>query len=692
MPCPVQRIAQPAGPRPAYRPALVGVAWAVGFLALLATPRASDAQTRQIPKPTPQRPSAVPVPPPRPQSAAPNKGTATPQRGVGGEVVSGTGADDPERTSQGDGPPIRLTCVAAVVPAPVHVAAVIPRDADGNPTWAGASPLNYRFEWDFGDPDGRRNRLPGWNAAHVYDKPGQYTITLTVTAPDGAATRRTTWVRVAPDDRRRVFVSAAGNDGATGAGPTQAVKTAAKAFQLASADAVVLFRRGDIFDIASTIPLNGHNLRVGGYDGSADPQARIARVGPVPEQGPPPVLRKVDGPPRQDGMFFVGKGARDVLFEGIDFDSQWGLDSEYGPKKVPARAFTVGGINFAVRDCVFRNLTDAVNTETRAIGVLVQDSTFTEAIRGYCYWGNGTDHVVIGNVMTHSRQEHHIRASEPGVERLLVAYNDLSRPNITKGGIDLRDANWFYVAANHETHGSMRVGPQDVGIDKAKVPNWAEIKCTWGVIQDNRFDNVFVHVRLGSEHVMVRNNTVRMDDRTWDEWAFITPCEQKGWDEVRKLVDVTIEHNTVFDDGTKGRFLFVQGRPVSLTVRNNVYVAPNLVRNPGGTACAIYATDPEMRGMTVEGNVWPPGAGGVNFVGKGEKPPQAWAAQPGVKGERWQTVGVDADDNPPAGLKAGAKMGTDKRERDARKRAAAGADVPPFQEVAPKAEAPVGGR
>ncbi len=63
--------------------------------------------------------------------------------------------------------------------------------------------------------------------------------------------------------------------------------------------------------------------------------------------------------------------------------------------------------------------------------------------------------------------------------------------------VELRTAYWFYVAGNHVDGGTMRVGPMDN--DQEYYPrDWREIRCTWGVVQDNRLDRVFVNIRLGT--------------------------------------------------------------------------------------------------------------------------------------------------------------------------------------------------
>src|SRR5213079_2248728 len=45
--------------------------------------------------------------------------------------------------------------------------------------------LTARYEWNFGDSSGKYNTLVGFNAAHVYDTPGSYTVTLKITNEAG---------------------------------------------------------------------------------------------------------------------------------------------------------------------------------------------------------------------------------------------------------------------------------------------------------------------------------------------------------------------------------------------------------------------------------------------------------------------------------------------------------------------------
>src|SRR5439155_25807818 len=72
--------------------------------------------------------------------------------------------------------------------------------------------LTARYQWDFGDPSGRYNQLSGWNAAHVYDRAGRFTITLTLTEESGATRKFTKTIEISPDTRKRIYVSTRGND------------------------------------------------------------------------------------------------------------------------------------------------------------------------------------------------------------------------------------------------------------------------------------------------------------------------------------------------------------------------------------------------------------------------------------------------------------------------------------------------
>ena len=59
------------------------------------------------------------------------------------------------------------------------------------------NPLLDQYHWNFGDNPGTQyNGLDGWTAGHLYNTPGQYTITLTVTNTSGQSSVATAIVNV----------------------------------------------------------------------------------------------------------------------------------------------------------------------------------------------------------------------------------------------------------------------------------------------------------------------------------------------------------------------------------------------------------------------------------------------------------------------------------------------------------------
>ncbi len=499
----------------------------------------------------------------------------------------------------------------------VHVNALSTKLGTGDP-------LNARYQWDFGDAASRYNTLVGWNAAHVYDKPGTYSVTLTVTDAAGKTSRTSGAVTISADTRRAVYVDVNGSDSNSGASPQNAVKTLARASELLGDNAKLLLHRGQTFNVADSIDLHYRNLTIDSYGEGAD-----ARV------------RKVEG--AGTSIFYLGKDCDNILAQNIEFDSKWGLDSSYGADKVPARAFTVWGTDFTVRNCTFRNLTDGVNTEGQPRGVLIQDNLFTDEIRGGGIWGEGTDHVYLGNTMKDSRQEHLIRTSNAGVTRLLVANNDLSRPNNGKGSLELRAANWFYVTGNHINGGTLRVGMRELDLN----PAWAAEGTNWGVVENNHTEKVFINIRPGTKHLAVRNNVVKVDGL---DAILIETCKP-GFTE--KTDDIRLESNTAVNMGQAGSFLRVNGHATNVEVNNNLYVAPHLAATGGGSAGAVYVADADLSGFReIAHNVWPSTAltrnqGGLNYVWsswgdtRGYRTPQQWESFSQVHDDAYQ--GVDPD-------------------------------------------------
>ncbi len=111
------------------------------------------------------------------------------------------------------------------------------------------------YIWDFGDGS---EPFSGFNAAHVYEQPGNYTATLTVTDWEGHSASAAVNIEVWKRNGTTYYVdSVLGNDSNAGTSPgTGAWKTATHAFGgMASsryrAGDEILFKRGQTFEMAS---------------------------------------------------------------------------------------------------------------------------------------------------------------------------------------------------------------------------------------------------------------------------------------------------------------------------------------------------------------------------------------------------------------------------------------------------------
>ncbi len=539
-------------------------------------------------------------------------------------------------------PAFSILLAPGVAPAALHVSGLSVPLAVG-------TPLTARYAWDFGDPAGQYNTLVGFVAAHVYDRPGTYTITLVVTDQAGTATTATATLAIAPDLRRAVYVSPTGSDMATGASPGTPLRSAAAAFrqlqgqrhQSDPGHTILLFQAGGTYPVTETLNLRGPDVVVGRYG-----------------DGPKPVLLLQKGPPDARGKSSHGSISIDghcdgVMIQHVTFATPY-PPTEGGVRadKVGIDAITVRGRNVAVRGCSFRDVDDAVNANGSPAGLLVQDcdAPGPTDLRAYLVWGQGTDHAYLGNRVGNSTREHNIRMT--GLERVLVAGNDLAnldrsktdKYDQSKGCIEMHNGSFAYITGNHVTDGPIRTGPRGGDTETAATAT------SWCVIDGNDFTDTQFHMYAGSHHVMLRNNVFHRRDGSAIE---IDSPDKDG----RVNGDLTIAHNTAVDTGASGIFLKVWGHVDGLTVADNLFVAPHLHAGLNGSAGL------NVRGDTLDGftavahNVWPvPEAfehgtdGGVAVLGsdgrdKGKNylKPDAWNATPLVTGDRF-TPAVAVDD------------------------------------------------
>lgn len=112
----------------------------------------------------------------------------------------------------------------------------------------------FQYEWDFGDPDAGswettgadKNRATGPMAGHVFERPGEYRVSLHVTDADGNLHEYTQDIVVSAFDGTTYYVSSStGSDHNTGLSPDEPVASFEHGVSLANTNTRVLFKRGD---------------------------------------------------------------------------------------------------------------------------------------------------------------------------------------------------------------------------------------------------------------------------------------------------------------------------------------------------------------------------------------------------------------------------------------------------------------
>ena len=462
---------------------------------------------------------------------------------------------------------IRTLDTDGMAPFTVHVNALGSRIGAGDR-------LSSSYEWDFGDSEGAYNTLRGWNAAHTYDKPGIYTITLGVKNEAGLVDQKTVNITVEPDTRRRIYVSALGNDANNGRSENQPVRTLNRAVQLLRNSTTVLLRRGETFDIASGAAVNRTNWSLSAYGA-----------------GDRPVLRWTGGLGFASMVKINSNKSRDVMIENIHFDSQY-ADNDV---RNIVDAIKLNGTNVTVRDCSFGHVTIALNAAMQPTGVLSMNNAATTpgGLRAYYLWAEGTDHTHVGNVVSGSTHEHNIRLG--GADRVLLAHNTLT--NDDKRTIWAMRGSHAYISSNTLSVGRLTVGPNH-------AEGEASDRFRWCVLENNVIDKPSsatpaVEIEHGAERVLARNNIIKTDGGT--------SISIDGFDAEmnRTTADIRLFNNTAINAGDGGRFLEVGADAKGIAVANNLYVAPELETGNYQNAIIFVLDDDLSSFVAIANNVWP---------------------------------------------------------------------------------------
>ncbi len=418
-----------------------------------------------------------------------------------------------------------------------------------------------RYEWTFGDPNGTYNTLVGWNAAHIYNQSGTYTVSLKVTNQNRETHSTSLQVIVDPAARTSVYVSPNGNDSNSGSSPAAAIRTLSRAQALMGDNKAFYLERNAVFTGSSGLSTGNKNVLISAYGSGADPV--------IISDSTTPYMRIIQ----------IKDTARDVVVEHLT------LDSIFAPDNTIVRGMETHGVNITVRDCHFNKVSYAMTSGGGgAVGLLTQNNV-CGVLGAYYIWIEGSDHTHLGNVVAGSVDEHNIRFG--GASRVLIAYNDLT--NAGKSSIWCMAGDHAYVCNNKLREGRMLAGPNFAVVYPLE-------RFPWVVAEANEFFGAQVILYDGAEHIALRNNVMHADGfEAISIWGFSA-------DRNRGVRDVVLAGNTLINNSPNyGRALSIGAGAVNIRVSNNIYDAPLLNGQNGGN---VNCDDTSLGNHVFEHNIW----------------------------------------------------------------------------------------
>src|SRR5262249_1610774 len=131
--------------------------------------------------------------------------------------------------------------------------------------------LTAKYEWDFGDPTSKYNNLIAYNAGHVYDTPGVYTITLTVTNEAGGQASFTQQVTIAASTRSQLFLDPVNGNDANAGSQSAPIKTIQRGQAMLKDNMELLLKAGAKYDVPASLGVGHTNVLIGRWGTGTDP-------------------------------------------------------------------------------------------------------------------------------------------------------------------------------------------------------------------------------------------------------------------------------------------------------------------------------------------------------------------------------------------------------------------------------------
>ncbi len=443
------------------------------------------------------------------------------------------------------------------------------------------------FSWDFGDPGSgswsttgkSKNTATGYTAAHVFETPGTYTVSLAVTDTAGTVATYVQTITVSAFSGTTHWASAAG----TGDGTSEATPSSFSAgwsWVNAGANRRLLLKRGDTFSVGDSPTTTSHAGNVvGAYAVGDRPVIRFGGAGQ---------------------NFYVQ--AADWRFMDLDLVGPGaGVDTSTGAIELAAHVKTDNVLVLRVRSSGFRvGLGNSVYSpiyDNPHDGVAWVDCEVLDGSSN-CIYTRGRRLAIMGCNL-HGSTSHVVRV-ENGLKAVVSNNRLWTSSGVYQHALKLHgwkstdghpETRWVTITDNHATMSApwtISIGPQNAQSDERVSHVVVERNHTYGDPGTGRNQ---AGVEISSRQIMVRNNVF---EGTGGASTYTgVNVMRRGVEPAPR--DVRVLNNTVVRADPVGSFygLKADSGAENVTYRNNLACAPLAGSSAlvSGTPGAGFASD-----------------------------------------------------------------------------------------------------
>jgi hypothetical protein len=500
---------------------------------------------------------------------------------------------------------VTVSAAAAITPSlvPSRVSGVAPLyvffDSTATTAQATTRPFHeLEHRWDFGDtasgswtstpgmPNLSRNNDTGPVAAHVFESPGTYTVSLTVLDGIGVATKSVQITVADPDTAFAANTLCVGNlppVAGSGGCPAGAAVLASSDFDatinnnLASRKRI-LFRRGDSFSSSATavINLNGPGL-IGAFGSGAAPVVNVTANNNAFQ------LSSGSTPTIKDWRFM------DLEINGNSGSATAAFWVEGGIDQVTLLRMNIHHVHYGV--LLSPDKLDFYGSAHRLWDQwAVVDSTVRNAIGGaggYVLYFSGQRCAVMGNVLRDSSLAEHVLRL-PYIFKGVFSHNDMSKQAAAKHVVKMQAASWFSAAPTAYTE---QVLFSDNKFTAGAGGSWTVTLGPMDNQHDERVKQVILErnwfapdpgqgtaLMVWAQDVTVRNNIFNLTGASGQEGMVV---EQRGIEPPPANVHA---YNNTFYSNSTGDF-----RPIQFTLGAGMVAKNNLGYAPLSTSRAMVS-------------------------------------------------------------------------------------------------------